>query len=62
VTLLIVLTTQIEAVSHSFHTYTTIEWCMISQIIRGTRCSCCSDRNLCERCCESVHCCTVCIV
>jgi hypothetical protein len=26
-----VLTAQIEAVSHSFHVYTTIEWCLIAK-------------------------------
>jgi len=37
VTLMMVLTTQIGAVNHSFHAYTTREWCMSSQIIRKTR-------------------------
>ena len=32
-----VLTTQTGAVNHSFHAYTTIEWCISSQIIRETR-------------------------
>jgi len=37
VTLLVVLTTQIGAVNHIFQAYTIIEWCMSSQIIRGSR-------------------------
>lgn len=32
-----VLTTQTGALIHSFRAYTTIEWCMSSQIIRETR-------------------------
>jgi len=36
-TLLMALTTQTGAVNHRFHAYTTIEWCISSQIIRETR-------------------------
>jgi hypothetical protein len=35
--MLMILTTQIGAVNQTFHAFTTVEWCMSSQIITETR-------------------------
>lgn len=63
VTLLMVLTAQhIGAVNHNFQAYTTIEWCMSSQIIGETRGAVAVVTETCMTGCESVDCCSLSIL